>query len=290
MNQPAEEIDLITLLKSIRKIIIKIAQLFVFAIKRTLTNYVLTLAIITASVSATLFFYYSFVPYYKSELIIINNSDVNNKNCKELISNLNNLVNKKENVPELSNKLSLSSLEAQKIKSITYASIDKQEDTDTSKVPFKVVVNVFDYQVLPHLQKGILNFLRTNDYVLITEKVENIELENLNLKITEDLKSLDSLKSKVIESTKSKTHGAGINITNSVAEPATLYKIGLELIKEKTKINKRQQLNSSFEALQNFVINKSPVTFSLLINVLIGVLIGYVISFLFAIFKPINNI
>lgn len=295
MSNSQEEIDLLSILKNIKDTIYAILKSIFLVFKTTLIHYVSTLIIIALSVSISVGIFYSIKKYYKSELIIVNNSRVFNKNCKEIVTNLNSLVNQKINNEELSKKLSLTESQSEKIKSISFLSISQpidDEKIDTSSIiePFKISVKVYDYSVLPDLQKGLLNYLKTNEYVLLSEKAENIELESLNAQLGKQLESLNELKTKIIDNYIPKSQNSGVTINNPIEEPAELYETEYKLYKTKFEINRKQQLNTSFEVLQSFVINKSPVTSRLLINILIGGLIGYLISFSIAIFRQKNNI
>lgn len=295
MSNSPEEIDLLSILKNIKGTIYAIFKSIYLVFKTTLIHYVSTSIIIAISVSISVGLFYSIKKYYKSELIIVNNSKVFNKNCKELITNLNSLVNQNINNAELSKKLALSETQSEKIKSISFLAISQPIDDDkidTSSIiePFKISVKVYDYSVLPDLQKGILHYLKTNEYVLLSEKAENTELENLNSQLGKELESLNDLKTKIIENYIPKQQNSGVTINNAIENPANLYETEYKLYKTKFEINKKQQLNTSFDVLQSFVINKSPATPRLLINIIIGVLVGYLISFLITLFRPKNNI
>ena len=132
----------------------------------------------------------------------------------------------------------------------------------------------------------IVHNLKTNEYVLLSEKAENIELESLNSQLGKELETLNDLKAKIIENYIPKSQNSGVTINNAIEDPANLFETEYKLYKTKFEINRKQQLNTSFDVLQSFVINKSPVTSRLLINIIIGGLIGYLISFIIAIFRP----
>ncbi|MFO0323108.1 MAG: hypothetical protein ACK504_11860 [Bacteroidota bacterium] len=275
-----EEIDLgiiLGIFKNIIKSIFKnINSIIVYSFQN---KFKLSVFIISGGVLGYLIFYNT-KPYYKSTLLI-SNERFDNAYCEEMIKTLGLLIENSNSEEEIARKFNIGSKYIDQIKSIEYKPITQKnekiyEDSAHVVIPFKLDLEVFDLTALDSLEKGILHYLESNEYV---SKLKSIDSEILNQKIHRlniELESLDSLKEIVAESIITRTTGNGINI--EAIDPSTLYEVSEYLFDEKISVQKEQKLNNSFNVLVGFYHNTEPEGFGKGVFILIGCIIGFIFS------------
>ncbi|MFN8689714.1 MAG: hypothetical protein ACK5XL_06890, partial [Cyclobacteriaceae bacterium] len=143
---------------------------------------------------------------FASKMVI--QSDILTESITDRIAEtLNGLIDE-NNVSELGTRLSLTQLEASAITQITIESIRGVVDAnqkENEKIIFLVTVRVLDVTLIPKLQAGLISYLSNNEYVKVRVQQRVSYYRQLIAKIESELASLDSLKSRLLESNSVRT-------------------------------------------------------------------------------------
>jgi hypothetical protein len=289
MSQKSEEIDLINVFNSIKVIVVKLVSTFLYIIKDSIFSFKRLFALLSICLIIGIGLFFVIKPAYKSQMII-EHKRLNNDQCAELINVLFD-ISKDKQFKSLAKKLNISEEEALNIKSINYLPLNERIETlleDSTKVstPFKIEAKVFNNSILPALEKGILSYLTSNEFVISREKAELDYIDKMDKQIDTQICSLDSLKSKIIETLKPKVQTSGVYI-NQTLDPVNIYLRELDLYKTKFDLQKNKQLNSSFEIVQGFTENDRPYNSDIKYNIIFSVLIAYCISLLVSLYYNI---
>lgn len=290
MTNPSEEIDLISTFKTAIKVIFNFLESLIKLFKISFKNYKTTLILIVAASAVSLGIYFSSKPLYKSELIMVTNKRLGDQTSELLIKNLTDLVENKKNHSTLAQLLGMDNESVLKIKNIGFEHVKVSDSLNLKNpnLPFKISVSISDISILPKLQQSIYNYLKNNKYVLHLEKVDLDYFDNYSVQIEKEIKSLDSLKSKIIETLQSKNNSSGVIINNPI-DPVDVYLKELELYNLKLNITSQKKLNNSFEILQDFTPRLDSKTWSMEKFLMVGILIGYGLSLLSALYTVIKK-
>jgi hypothetical protein len=291
MNTPSEEIELKLIVKTIIKTIFNFIETIVEIFKITLINYKKTLTIILITSLFSIGLYNLNKPTYRSELIIETNKRIGDQRSEMLISSLSFLLKNDENYHTIAKLLLMDEESVKKINSIQFQAVKISDTLNVNNplFPFKIIVNIADISILPLLQESLLNYLKNNKYVIEKEKIDLEYFENYSCQIDKELKSLDSLKSKIIGTLQTKQLNSGVNINNPI-DPVNIYLKELELYNLKYKIDIQKKMNNSFEILQNFTASVISDTTSFNIYILYGISIGFALSLILALYEFTKNI
>lgn len=268
-NQSEEkEIDLLYIFKSIKKGILNLFKsieefiLFSFKNIKTLSFFI----IIGVGISIGIFFLKK--PVYVSSLTI-SHTRLNNGQCADLINSLS----KAPNDTTLANMLGIDFNLAKEIKDISYSTINKN-DSISHISDFKIIAKVFNTSILDSLQKGIMNFLESNEYATKRKQIQKIYLDKFEDRIKGEIIAIDSLKHIVDKSILPRSLGNGIILGESI-DPVKVYQESMNLYKSQLTINGQRELNNSFEIIIGFS-SATPSS-----NLIVNILKGFIFSLLF---------
>jgi hypothetical protein len=280
-DKQQEDLDMLYVLKSIKKGIANffngIAWLLQFSYKKAKG----LIIFMTVSTLVCFGIYTLQTPYYNSELII-SHTRFENDFCSAMIDNLNSYIGGTSNNSEIAEKLSLSETEALAIRSLKYSPANeelakKYADSLFIFLPFKVEAEVYDNNVLDNLQKGIMNYLETNEYALKRREIDKQSLVKTEAKIKSEIVEIDSLKQLINQSIVPRGSGNGI-ILGEPIDPVNVYRRGFELYEKQLVLNKKQELNNSFEVIVGFIKKPVPANLGLLFYLFFGALCGYIVG------------
>lgn len=279
-NNTSEEIDLIAIFAGIKKgisgLFRSFGNLINFSIKNLKT--LLLFSIIGVSISIGVFSLKK--KTYLSDFTV-SHSRLNNNECYTLINTLTELRDNTNSNNEkiLADKLCINVEAAKQIKSISCKALNETleknyKDSAFVILPFKIVVIVYDPSILDTLQKGILNYLESNEYSTKRKKINRDYLDKYEEKIKNEIVAIDSLKRLVAKSIIPRSNGNGI-ILGEPIDPVKVYQAGMDLYRVQLSINEQKEFNNSFEVIIGF----SPVTPAT--SLLSHIVSGFFVSFLF---------
>lgn len=285
-NKSEEEINLLSIFSIAKNKFICflqfIKELISFSIKNIKT--LLIFIILGVSISIGLFTVKKTV--YISDLTI-SHSRLNNGECYSMINTLNKIRdNASSSDTILAEKLGIEPIMAKEIKSISCKALNEAleknyKDSAFVLLPFKIEVNVYSTSILDSLQKGILNYLESNEYVAKRKKINKEYLDKFEERVKEEIIAIDSLKIIVDKSVIPRSNGNGI-ILGEPIDPVKVYQTGMELYKSQLNINEQKELNNSFEIIVGF--SPGIPSSSLFLYIITGFFISLILG-LFWIFR-----
>lgn len=273
-NNSSEEIDLLSILRSIKKKAMSLFQLAGELINFYIKNIkILVLYIMLGiTVSTTIFFLRK--PVYDS-FLTMSHIRLNNGQCADFINSLTSTLDKETTLVD---KLKIDHKLAKQIKSISYKPI-ADNDSLLKLTDFKIEVKVYDAAILDTLQKKILNFLESNEYATKRKEINKLYLDKFEEKIKREVIAIDSLKHIVDKSILPRSLGNGIILGESI-DPVKVYQEGMNLYKSQLNINELRELNNSFEVIVGFSPATPTPSSNIIINILAGLVFGLILGFL----------
>ncbi len=278
-----EEIDLLFILRSLKQGIAGLFNGILRLIDFSVRNIVVLAAFVLVAAGIGLGISYKMRPYYKSELSISHNR-LDNYYCAIMIENLNFMIDPGSDNEALAKTLHMDKKDAKEIRQLIYKPLNTnvaKQYSDSLKVliPFKVEAEVYSNSVLPALQKGIMDYLESNEHAQRIKEIEMKSLEKIESKIQDEVKEIDSLKQIVNQSIVTRGTGNGV-VYGEAVDPVPIYNRGMLSYERLIGINTRKIMNNSFEVMVGF--NASYiVSHSRQWYILMGGLAGYLAGLLF---------
>ncbi|MES2284330.1 MAG: hypothetical protein V4547_01495 [Bacteroidota bacterium] len=283
-NNSPEEIDLLSVLNRIKNGFANLFQSIGKLIKFSLQNIKTLIVFVFLGIALSIGIFSLKKTVYISDLTL-SHSRLNNGECYSMINDLTKMHNNNNDI-KLSEILGIDVKMAKQIKSISCKALNEAleknyKDSAFVLLPFKIEVKVNDPSILDSLQKGILNYLESNEYVAKRKKINQNYLEKYEDKIKTEIIAIDSLKRLVNKSIVPRSMGSGI-ILGEPIDPVKVYQTGMDLYKSQLSINEQKELNNSFEIMIGF---SPPIpTASLLFYILNGIIFSFFLG-LFWIFR-----
>ncbi|MDP1623020.1 MAG: hypothetical protein Q8M08_11860 [Bacteroidales bacterium] len=170
----------------------------------------------------------------------------------------------------LASALGIPEKAARKIHHINSRNIHNEplvKDVSTEKVPFYIIVEVYDETVLPDLQKALVQYI--NEPPFVKERLKLTEqnyLTEIRL-LQSQLGYLDSLKTLLLRTHKNSD-------TDAVGSLNTLNKSQNEIFARIRDLQGALQFNQNIEVMDGFVGHQMPLAQKCLPYLLIGMAIG----------------
>ena len=155
-----------------------------------------------------------------------------------------------------------------------------------NKNAYAISVEVYDPAVVKPLEKALVKYFSTNDYIRKRVEITRAGLTKRKDKLVAESKKLDSLKKVLYENyqTLGKTSRGSNNVIlgeEQLDDPLKIYMQDLDMNKEILGIERQLFVNPDFEVVDGFTTFKEPESASLfkilLISFLISWLMGYLI-------------
>lgn len=220
-------------------------------------------------------------PSFESEMMV--SSDILTESYSKRISQSLNRLVKEKNDSILALRLNLTRGEALQVGFIEIEGLKKEADLgalersnsriyrmEKPDAIFVIKVSVGDKTILPKLQKGLVDFLRSNEFV--TARVEQRERKYRALieKIDQEIKTLDSLKQRLFHGKhvyKSSTEMVPIDPTSIPTKIIELNELQIEYMQS-------LELFNSIHLIEGFTPFMKPSSPKLSIALLIGFTLG----------------
>jgi hypothetical protein len=268
----SDEIDLVELLAKT-----------VISIKRNLKPILLG---ITAGIIGGLGYFLLAPKDYESQMLI--SSDILTESySKILVSDLNKLIVEK-NPAAISSKLQLSENQSSSLVEIEIkSSIEKSEFIkEQEKNYLTIICQSEDNTLWPNLQKGLINFFESNDFVKTRVEHRRKYITQIVEKIDKELIDLNELKARITNG--QMTQSSKDNLV--LFDPTTVNSKILELNKEKINLQNSLETVNSIQLVEGFTVFEKPANPRLYISLATGAGLGLVIVTLLLAFKSLGKI
>lgn len=219
-------------------------------------------------------------PSFESEMMV--SSDILTESYSKRISQSLNRLVKEKNDSILALRLNLTREEALQVGFIDIEGLKKEPDMENLRsngriyrqekpeAIFVIAVSVGDKTILPKLQTGLVNFLRSNEFITARVDQRQRKYRELIEKIDWEIKTLDSLKQRLF-------HGKHVysNSTEMVPiDPTSIPTKMIELSELKIEFIQSLELFNSIQLIEGFTPFKKPSSPKLSIALLIGFTLG----------------
>ncbi len=222
---------------------------------------------------------------YESKMILL--SDILTESYSERITeSLDNLI-KENNTKVLSERLGVSAEEAKSISEIKIESVKQESKDEKSESSiFIITVKIKENTILPKLEKGIIEYLRNNEFVKIRVNQRLTYFNTMIEKIGLEINSLDSLKKRLFL-------GQPIYSKSSemmLVDPTNIYSKIIELNREQINLKNSLELVNSIQLVEGFTVFDKPVSPKLSISLASGATFGLFVVLLIIAFKSLRKI
>jgi hypothetical protein len=269
---PSDEIDLLELLA---RIVLTIKNNYTLIIGAFLIGAVLGVG------------YTQIVPKTYESSMLVSTDILNQSISKTLVEDINKLIGE-GNLGTLSNKLNLSEREASTLGKLEIKSTVEKSDgiTKEAKNYLTITCQVRDNTIWPNLQRGLLNYLESNEYVKIRVDQNRKYYNQIIEKIDKELIDLVELKITINSGKISQTGKDNLVLF----DPTTVNSKILELNKEKIKLQNALETVNKFQLVDGFIVFEKPVSPQLSVSLAAGASMGLIFVALFLGFKSLRKI
>lgn len=215
--------------------------------------------------------------------MVISSSILTKSYCQKLIETTNK-YRKENNLKAISSQLRVTENQAEEIISLSIDDLLEFNDLK-EQTAFLITVRVHNQDILPDLQKGLIQYLEDNEFVKVRVEQNKRYFEQTISKLEQEIKDMEMLKQKI-------STGAFFqsNTGNIMFDPTTVNSKILELTKEKINLENNLALVNSVQIIEGFTPFQRPSSPRLSVSLISGSLIGlFFVSFLIA-FKSIRKI
>lgn len=251
----SDEIDLNLLVRKVRAFFSKIFSFFEIIFYLILRKWIFFL-ILTLLGTAIAYSIHSIRrPYYGYSMTVLL-SEIRNDFVRNLIGNLSLLVNEK-NYSEVSRQLNIELEAAKQIKSIGYSNLDESripEDSVVVGAPFLISVELYDKSIPAQIEKGIVQYLENNRYLMMQKRIKKEHLESIVQKLKRDIASIDSTK---VNSAQPKGPVNGF-VYGAPVDPANLYRESVAMFERQASLESSLKRLEIFDVIVHFAPRKGP--------------------------------
>lgn len=320
-----DEIDLKALFRSIGDFFISVFYgvigLIISFRRLTLRYLKVMIIILSVSIGIGVFLKYKATPFYESEMIIRSPYlDVGISNT--VFDKLNSLC-EEGNYETLSKILKLKLEDAEKLKGIKASPFLSEQEVisfevfkdrlnqlvkdneDVERVverlqyqnrsTYKIMVQVFDPEVISRLEKPLVDYLQNTDFVKkrleITEQIR----ESKKAKLETELLKIDTLREVIqrslvanIERRDRGSNNIFMGETGSITNPLEIVRETIRRYDDLMSIERDLFLRPDFEVIDSFISFEKPAGMRLRDVIIYSILIGLAISYAFIFLREIN--
>ena len=257
------------------------------------------------------YYKYKTSPRYYSSSIEAYSNAISSIDMINYVNNIYELF-RTNNIGELQSKLSIEQKELEKIKNVkAYKVIDLNKDGVTDEIDyferystadtlvsenrFVVKVEVFDPAIFPIIQASILSYIDKNKYINELNTVRKKQLNELIVKLDEEISALDSLKKTEYFKINEKLEPQSGQLLVMNEKKTQLYHDQIiQLYKQKQELEQNLELRTDpITIIQGFsalsTVENDLISYIKLFGIL-GLVIGVVISFIVENIKVIRKV
>lgn len=219
--------------------------------------------------------------------MIVSSEIMTESYSKKLIDNINQFLSE-GNTEALTSLLGISKETAQNVSLVRIESpysneseVAKEED----RKYFIITVEVFSQDILPDLQKGLINYFENNAYVKVRVNQKRAGYQETIARYDQEIRDLDELKAKIYKGDFFKDTKGTI-----VFDLTSINKQLVELTTERLEIKDKLELVNSVQLLEGFTKFNHPVKPRLSLSIVAGSFVGLIFVSILIAFKSIRKL
>ncbi|MBL0742200.1 hypothetical protein [Chryseolinea lacunae] len=230
--------------------------------------------------------YFSSVKVYENKMIV--SSEIMTESySKKLIDNINHYL-AEGNTKALTSLLGISAETASNVGVVRIESpysneseVAKEED----RKYFIITVEVYNQDILPDLQKGLINYFENNAYVKVRVNQKRTGYQETIARYDQEIKDLDGLKKRIYD-------GDFFNNTKGsvVFDLTSINKELVELTIKRLEVKDKLELVNSVQLLEGFTRFNNPVKPRLSVSIVAGSFVGLIFVSILIAFKSIRKL
>lgn len=222
--------------------------------------------------------------YYKKDVyhsqMTVSYAQLEKKIYGDMLFKLNQLIESQQ-WESLSYLLKITTQQAQEIHRIEGINIHNNplvNDISTEKVPFYIIVDVYDPDILPDLQVALVEYISQSEFVNERLKLNERNYETEIAYLKNQLSYMDSLKVLLMSDCADLDGDAVSNLDQ-------LNKNQNEIFGRIRDLQAALQFNMNIEVMDGFIAQSEPRSKIFIKYILLGIIIGITIRIIYLIFK-----
>jgi hypothetical protein len=294
MNEKShEEFDLFYVFQGIKRFGDRIAHAVRSLVMLTIRKALVLFLFIVIGGALGYFLYKSRQNFYTATMSI-SHTRLDNDYCEEVVKLISSSIDGRTNA-DLAKILKISGRTARQVKSIEFKPFFEKpprrfHDSVLAKLPFRIEAEIFNSEILDSLQISIVNYLESSQFAMHRKEVDQQALMNVIDKIDKQIIETDSLKT-IVNQAAMPRGNSGALIWGEPLNPVVVYARELDIYEKKITLQKRLQLNNSFEVLTGFTMISSSAHRRRISYPFVGMVLGYLVGLAWVISRrPRNSI
>jgi hypothetical protein len=261
---------------------IDLLELFLKGINIIRANFWIIVLFFLTGIALGLASYYTSHKMYENKMVI-SSGIITKPYTKNLIDRLNR-HKRESNTKAISSLLGVSD---STVKALSFISVENVSESDGEKESdrFIITVDVFNQDILPELQEGLVRYLENNEFAKVRVEQNKSYLTQMISKVEEEIRELEELKKNISNGTFFQAVKG-----NMMFDPTTVNSKILELTKERITLQNSLALANSVQVIEGFAKFDSPSKPKLSVSLFAGATMGLFISGIFIAFKSIRKL
>lgn len=281
---PNDEVDLGIIFRKIHSGFTSLGRKIRYVGEVIIRRFLLVSLFVFLGLALSYFKYVRTPPEFVSSMTLTT-SDIRNDYAERLIFDLNQAV-ADQNLPLLAKMLHLDEVTVQQIIKVEYKNLDERlfmEDSILVGQPFVVTVSTLDKTSFPSLESGVKHYLENNQYFVSLKAIRKQRYENLIVKLNQELRQIDSLKTKVVVPSGLIDQSPSGIVIGQPADPVNMFRESMELFNQKLTANAGLAMVDNFHIISGMPPRTKPSSPILEQFLSIGLIIGFLVGTFIAI-------
>lgn len=227
-------------------------------------------------------YYYSSTKVYETRMVV--SSSILTRSYAQTLMDKLNRHRRELNMKAIMESLNVSETAA---KNVVHLDTEFISQIDESKEPerFIITAEVLNQDILPDLQKGLVQHLSNNEFVKVRVEQNKEYLSQMIAKVDEEIKDMEVWKEKIISGEFfQRTQG------NVMFDPTAVNSKILELTKERITLQNSLELANSVQVIEGFTRYERPVRPRLSVSLISGSFVGLLFVSILIAFKSVRKV
>ncbi|MBA4054551.1 MAG: hypothetical protein C0490_07560, partial [Marivirga sp.] len=228
-------------------------------------------------------YFFSSPKIYENNLII-SSGILTESYCKILFDNANKYI-EEGNKSAIAKQFGVSESTAKKINSFSIETLVTTETAAKENERFLITVEVSDQEMLPELEKGIVNYLENNAFVKVRVEQNKLSISQTLSEIDAEIKDLEEFKVRIFNGDFFQSIKG-----NVMFDPTSVNSKILELKERKINLQNVLQLANSVQVIEGFTRFEKQTKPKLSMSIVAGSVVGLFCVGLLIAFKSIRKL
>jgi len=263
---------------------IDLLELFLKAVNTFRANFWLIACFFLVGSTIGLVYFFSSKKVYESKMIV-SSAILTESYTKILFENATKHI-KEGNTNKISGQFHISEAAAQSIVSLEIETLGVSETNVVKENDrFLITAEVFDLQILPDLQRGIIDYLENNDFVKVRVEQNKGFLKQMLAAVEKEINDMEQFKVRIFNGDFFQSAKGNI-----MFDPTTVNSKILELNEKKINYQNLLQLSNSVQVIEDFSRFEKQSQPTLSISLMSGSMVGIFFVALVIGFKSIRKL